>query len=63
MADSLLLTPQYWRDRATAARVMAEQFTDRNAQQKMYEIARSYDDMAAMAQRMNERASAVAANC
>jgi len=38
--------PHYWRERAEAARRIAEQLADAVAKQTMLDIARSYDNLA-----------------
>src|SRR5215467_1390516 len=42
--------PQYWRERAEEARRIAEQLADAVAKQTMLDIARSYDNLAAITQ-------------
>ena len=42
--------PQYWRDRADAARATAKSFKTREAIQQMMEIADGYERLAKMAE-------------
>ena len=41
--------PEYWRERADEARRIAEQLADAFSKQTMLEIAKSYDNLAALA--------------
>jgi len=40
--------PEYWRERAEEARRIAEQLADAFSKQTMLEIAKSYDNLAAL---------------
>jgi hypothetical protein len=51
MSDELLLNPKYWRDRAEAARAMAANLSNDEAQETLHAVARSYDRMVDIAQR------------
>lgn len=47
-------TPQYWLCRADEARAVAAQFSDANSKRVMNGIARSYDQMAKTAERIEK---------
>ena len=48
MTRSPINDPAYWRRRAEEARCMAQQLDDPIAKQAMLEIARSYENLAAL---------------
>jgi hypothetical protein len=48
MERQFINDPVYWRERAKEARGMAEELTDAFAKQTMLDIARSYDNLAAL---------------
>jgi hypothetical protein len=49
--------PEHWRERASAARALAEQMTDPEGRQAMIEISQKYERLAARAvERLMERA-------
>jgi hypothetical protein len=49
VSDDLLLNPKYWRDRAEEARAMAAMMQDKQAQEHLHAVARSYDRLAEVA--------------
>jgi len=57
MSDELLLNPKYWRARAEEARTMAERMNDATAQDTMLQIARGYDELAALSDRRKAKAA------
>ena len=58
MTDELLMTPEYWRSRATSIRELAQRLSDPEARDVLEEVAENFEHMAEIANRHRDKAEA-----